>query len=358
MQLDSMDEEEIFRTKFTKGVFRADSLSTNVSEFYGVNASNFSIDAVNRSVYMEKIYLNPLYDAKAFSKKISYEQDWFSGSMAAVHIKNLDLNALYASLSIKASSLWADSLNLSLYRDKNLPDNLLDKPLPGKLLRDLPFALSLDSLIAENIEITYEQVGDNPDQTEPSKIKLDQMSVKAFNITNIPAKLQSNDILEASLKARFLEQTNIFATYNFSLNSKQDYFTLRGTMNPLPAFHFSPLMESLLLVKVPAGQIKDFDFNLAGNNRYLEGKVEMEYEGLEVEILNPQKNKSSSGFMTFISNTVIKKNNLRNKRNFTVGKVYVERETNKSFINYSVQGLKDGILYSIVPLSRLGNKKK
>jgi len=358
MQLDSLNDEVTFRTKFSIGIFQADSLNTDVSEFYGLSASNLSINAVSRAVFMEKIYLKPAYTAKQFSRKIKTEQDWFSGNMANVQLQNLDLTALYASLSIKASSLRADSLNLAIYRDKHLPDNNKPKPLPGKLLRDLPIDIKIDSLISENMEITYEQVGDNPEQAASSKIKLDQMSIHAFNITNMEAQLQTNEILTANLKARFLEKTNIHAQYRFSLTNKQDRFTLKGSMNPLPAFHFSPLMESLLLVKVPAGQIRDFDFNLVGNNRNLQGNVELEYEGLEIEVMNRKKNKASTGFMNFVTKTVVKRNNLRSKRNFTVGKVYVEREPNKSFINYSVQGLKDGILYSIVPLSRLGKNRR
>jgi len=358
MQFDSLSEQGLFRTKFSKGIFTADSLSTKVSDDYGVTATAISVDALKRNIQLDKLYLKPTLSPQAYNRKLSYEKDWFSGSVAAVKINNFDLNELYTSLSIKASSLYADALQLSIYRDKRLPDNTIFKPLPGKLLRDLPMLVGIDTLISKNMQITYEQVGDNPEQPTSSKVKLDQMSVTAYNITNIPEKLEANSILEASLKARFLEETNIFATYQFQLNRASDDFSLYGSMNPLPAFHFSPLMESMLLVKVPAGQIKDFNFNLVGNNKYLQGKVEMEYEGLEVEVLNPKSKQSSSGFMTFVSNTIIKKNNLRSKRNFTVGKVFIEREPNKSFINYSIKGLKDGILYSVVPLSRIGNKKK
>lgn len=363
LSADDLDEKSI-NPAFEKAVFDADSISSMVSELYILSGKNLVVNAKNRSLDLKKLYIKPVHSKTEYQKHIPTEKDWFSGDISDVKLKGFNLDALYNSLSVYANSLSLNNLDLHIYRDKSLPDNTDYKALPQQLLKDLPFNLGIDTLHSTNMEITYEQVGHAKNEELPGKATLDQMTVWGYNITNAKQYIRRNPVMTLNMDAMLFRTNKLRANYNFYLNDYKNKFTLKGDMQACSARTFSPLMESMMLIKVSSGYINDFKFNFTANEDQLTGSVRIEYKNMEVEVLNNNDPDKSSGFLSLVSNSLVKRDNLRSQRNFNVADVMVERPTNKSFINYSLRGLKDGIMYTMVPVSKIkkifknNNKKK
>ena len=352
LNAESLDSSSI-NPAFEKAVFDADSISSMISELYTLSGKKLVVNAKNRSVDLEKLYIKSIYSKKEYQQHIPAEKDWFSGEVSSVKIKGFNLDALYSSLSFYANSLSLDNLDLHVYRDKSLPDNTKFKPLPQQFLKELPFNLRIDSLLSTNMEITYEQVGHVKNEELPGKATLDQMKVWGNNITNAKEYIRKNPVMSLNMDAMLFRTNRLKANYNFYLNDYKNKFTLKGDMEECSATTFSPLMESMMLIKVSSGYINDFKFDFTANDDQLTGKVNIAYKNMEVEVLNNNDPDKSSGFLSFVSNSLVKKDNLRSERNFKIGDVTVERPHNKSFINYSLRGLKDGIMYTMVPVSKI-----
>jgi hypothetical protein len=118
------------------------------------------------------------------------------------------------------------------------------------------------------------------------------------------------------------------------------------------------MVKNLLLVSMPGGMIYKLDVDMMGNEDKITGKVSMEYKNLNIDILKSKKPTKSSGFLNTIANGVIIKNNLRTKGKFAIGLVDTDRKKNKSVFNFTWNGIKSGMISTVVPFAKKEKQKK
>ncbi len=346
---------------FTRGEFNSSGADSDLGEFYTLATGPLHFDLVEGNASFSDIKLIPKHTREAFSKVTPYEQDQFDISIGNLLLKNLDLRALNEDLSIKLNSAIINNLALYVYRDKWVEDQeFVYKPLPSHSIRNIKIPIWIDSIQIKNSIITYTQLGDvvEYEGEQPGTITFNNVFATGYRLTNNPVELKRNPEFVLNAQAKFMNTSKLTAQYRFVIPDTTDLFYVKAKMDSFPTNALDPMLKNLLLVSVPKGMIHHLEIDMMGNDDKITGKISMEYEKLNIDILKSKKPTKSSGFLNTIANGVIKRNNLRKKGRFTVGLVNTERRKNKSVFNYTWNGIKSGMISTVMPFVKKEKTKK
>ncbi len=344
-----------FGISYEKGMFTSQKGSSDLGEFYRMETGLISFDFLNSNILLSDIRLIPKQTRLEFSKVTPYEQDQFEMSFPIIKINKIDQVLLNDDLALKIQSIEVINPTVSVFRDKWVDDQeFAYKPLPSDNIRNLEFPIWIDSLRIRNGTMTYEQLGDvvKYENEQPGKASFTQLDADAFRITNNPEYLRKNPELVINAKAIFMESRMLTAQYRFNITDTTDLFHVTAKMDSFPTKALNPMVRNILLVEMPDGIIHSITLNMTGNDDVITGKIQMEYENLNVNILKAKKPNKSSGFLNTIANGVIIKRNTRDRGKFTTGIVNAKRQKNKSVFNFTWNGIKSGLVSTVVPFTK------
>jgi hypothetical protein len=136
-----------------------------------------------------------------------------------------------------------------------------------------------------------------------------------------------------------------------SLSVKESYadtlsgFLMTLKMKPTTLSFLNPILIPLTNVKITSGKVDSFEVRAIGKEDLAIGEMRMFYHDLRIQLIkNGEETKSgiAKGFITFLANLIIKKNN-----NGRTGIIYYERLKDRSFFNYLVKLTFSGMATSI-----------
>jgi hypothetical protein len=237
-------------------------------------------------------------------------------------------------------------MNMDDYRNKTypFPDNHYPK-LPGSAVRDLPFALEVDTLQISNSDFQYREYV--YPALQPGVIRFSDMSVTGLNLTNIPSRIEQQPFMIMLASGKLMNEGNISLLLKFDLESNDDYFTAKGILNKMDLTSMNPLLENVAFVKIKKGVNNQAEFEFTANNDFARGKMKFYYKDLSIRLIDKQT-LESSGFgesvASFIANTFIVRTDNPNKFLFyRMGDIYFMRDKQKSFFNYLAKSSLSGI---------------
>ena len=340
---------------FTSGNLISRKGSSDLGEFYRLETGEIIFDFIESDASINNIQLIPKHSREEFSKVTPYEQDQFEMQLASIKLNNLDMQELNENLALKLQSVEINKLNLSVFRDKWVEDQeFVYKPLPSQSIRNVQFPFWIDSIRIINSSVSYEQLGDVVEYEDqvPGKISLTHLYASALRVTNDASALKDNPELVVNAEAMFMDTRKLTAQYRFVIPDTTDKFYITARIDSFPTRALDPMIKNILLIEMPDGFIHSLEVDMTGRDDKIIGRINMEYENLNVNILKAKKPSKSSGFLNSIANGVIIKNNTRNKGKFITGIVETERLQNKSVFNYTWNGIKSGLISTVVPFVR------
>lgn len=318
----------------------SDSLFFNLKDLHHIYIDNVKLE--EKELQVNKIKFRPLYNKQEFQQHIPYEKDRFDIMLQQIALKSFSWDFKKDSLYLKSENTRITNGDIKIFRDKQVKDDVRQKPMYSKMIRDLPFKLKLDTIRVEDLAIQYEELVKS--KRGPGKVTFKDLNASIYNISNI--NMNSEDFPETAIdvQTQFQGEAALKVNWNFDISNKADFFEISGQMDRISSAGINQFMEPALNVKAEGG-IRDMQFNFTGNNQNATGDMKLVYHDFKVEVLQEdgeEKNKLLSALANLIVNNDATSEEKEQKN------IKTQRTQNKSFWNYLWKNVRNGALKSFL----------
>ncbi|AWX43210.1 hypothetical protein HME9304_00197 [Flagellimonas maritima] len=299
----------------------------------------------NSNAKIDGFAIETIYDISQLSKIRSTERDHYKFSVDLLSLNQLNFSKENGdSLYIKGTNILMDSLNLEIYRDKTLADDLTVKKYYGEMLRSIPAKMKIDSILIANSSIVYTEKISNDLRAE--NIYFNNIEGK---ITDLSSYIDKDINLE--LKGLLMGEAPVDINYSVNPTDTDENFLVSGSMHNLDTEAINPFLK-ISMKAVAEGKVDRTYFTFGGNAYAASGDIKMEYENLHFKFLDKDLLKIKK-VVSFVVNLFVNDGSKSNSRGFRFGTIDTEPDKTKSFTNYVWVCIRDGILDTIT-----GNGKK
>lgn len=326
----------------TKIPFTFSSIEYNFKNLTGDfnEYEELSIDEIqffNQEFNIRGLSWNTLLSKAELSKRIGYERDHVNLQIPHLQVETPQFYYKGDSLQVIMPKMNIEGLVLDIFRDKSLPDDTSYKPLYAKILKDLPFKLTLDTITMSDGLIVYEEGVKN--KIVAGQLRFADVNGKIKNVSNMSSQQED---LEISLASNLMGKGKLELNWAFNVHSPEQRFLASGSLLNFETSSLNDFLEPNLRVRTE-GQIQNLYFTIDGDEHTAVGDVKMRYHEFKFKVLERDKLRVNKLF-TFIGNLFIDDGSKADEKGYRYGKIDVQRYQNKSFFNYLWISLQDGML--------------
>jgi len=300
--------------------------------FYQIGYRKLSFNSSEKTLILDSLQLQPLYDRETFSEIIEFQKDRIELLIPQIKIDEIDFRDIVFKKKYQAQKITLVDPDIAFFKDKTIEaDSSINKPMPAELLSGLPFYLNIDTIEVLNGKVKYEELASYISQ--PGMIHFDQLNAKLLNVSNDASIREAGTSLLLAANAKVMSKTIVTLNANFPLNSENQEFTVISSMGPIQVSEFNPIIKPLALLYAVDGEIAQMQMNVHGNNVYGSGKMILKYSDLKVEMLK-KKNLKESQLVSFLANAILIKKNNNSIFRLRRGPIYFERVKFRGLFNY------------------------
>ena len=304
---------------------KADNIYYRVSDVYHIRAKQLLANTKN--VTIKEFKLDPEYSRREFVRKLDKEKDLFTLKSKRIKVSNLDWGYKGETMFFNANSILLDQLSANIYRNKLPADDISKKSLYSKLLRDLKFPLSVDTLAIRNSILVYEE--ELSFEKGPGILKFKDFNLTATNI-NSGYHLKKNGNVNIDIDCHFMKDSPFKLNWSFDVLDKKDNFTMRGVVSNLDIVDLQRFTRPYLNASTE-GKFEQLKFTIKGNDYNSYENASLKYHDLKVTLYKKGKPEKKNKIKSALANLILK--NDSNGETKTT-KVTVERIPEKSFFNF------------------------
>ncbi|AWG21609.1 hypothetical protein FFWV33_08715 [Flavobacterium faecale] len=326
--------------------FKGKHISTNNSPFEKFIFDELTIDEGNARV--TGFHIRPSYSKAALSNVLQFERDHVALDIPKINLEHIQLNRDKNRFQVAVDQMQLQKVNLQVYRDKLVADDLSKKPLYSESLRKLPFDLLVKETTIEDGFISYAELVDSENKAGELTFSSVQATVKSISNAKDAAKT------EIDVQAKFMKQAPLNLHWNFDVNNKNNALWVSGSLKNLPASILNPFLKPNMNV-VSEGKIDEMYFKFQANKSVSNGEMKMKYDNFKFNILQNDSSKVNK-LLTAIGSLFFKSDSEGDsKADFRYGTIEAERDQTKSFFNYLWISVKSGVVST---LTGNGEKEK
>lgn len=318
---------------------KSDSVFVKVGPYENLTMRDFSIE--NQNAIFQNIKLTTKYSKKELSRVITKERDHYDLSLKSLSLKDIDFGFNNNVFFARSKKVSLDSPSLEIYRDKLVADDLKVKPLYSKMLRELPFELTVDSMKINDASIKYEE-----------RVKAENMggSIDFKNldaaISNVSNTYKSPEKTHLKITAEFMDKTPIAVDWSFDVQNQNDQFLFKADVGTLHTNKLNSFTEPNLKVKLE-GDVHKTYFTLYGNNETSTTDLKINYSDFKVTVLQKDGEKKNK-VLSAIANIFISKDSEKNGDNYKEGKAEATRDKTKSVFNFLWISVKNALTNALL----------
>jgi hypothetical protein len=335
------------------------SLKTK-DDLYLVTIGTLAIQAPQQTMTIRDFSLASRYNKKEFQRKLVRQKEQYEVKAPKITIKDIDWWALMNEDRFLAGALIVSDAVIKIHLDRSLPrpESKMGN-FPHQLIAKLPIEVSASSVAIRNADLTYEEY--NPRSAQTGSIHLNQVNLDISSITNIRRQMRNKKQTIVAGTAR-LKDIPVKARFAFDLmNYKTGKFSANLSTGGFEGNIMNDVAESLGLMKIEKGTVKEFKVTMQGDERQATGKVLILYNDLKVSIYEKEKDEKGldkKGVIGFLANTfVIKDDNPAKNKPYRNPSASFQRDPQTGFFNLVWKTALNGILKTIGANPKLGAKK-
>lgn len=283
-----------------------------------------------------------------FLAKHGIQKEVYDLSFPTLELTKIDWKQLTTEGSLIASTLYLNNFNIGVRFNRTAPENPISKlgKYPNQLLQKLTLPVYIKEVKMNNGGVSYTEVSDKT--KKEATITAEALNGNISNITNIPVKVEANNISKCLLTAKLNKYSDVQAKLNFVLDNKKGAFTLDLNIDGLQSRQISEQTKALSMIAIKSFNMKNLNMKLDGDERSASGLFIMQYSNLAIKIIKTEddlkKTKRKKGLMTFITNNLIlySSNPMPGE---SIRKVHtnVKRDETKSFFNLIWKNIHAGV---------------
>ncbi|MEX2350205.1 MAG: hypothetical protein WD554_04945 [Flavobacteriaceae bacterium] len=322
--------------EFSDVEFEGKSLQYRMNAYDLLSLTHVSLD--EKQLQIKDLHIKTQYSKTELSKVLEKERDHMDAEMPSLVIEGFGVTSKDSIIHVQGSSTTIKDPTLNVYRDKLVADDPSIKPLYSKSLRELPFALTLDSLFIKNGGIVYEEKVKSGQP--PGKVYFSDLNAAIGNMSNTYAKGEKETTID--ITTTFMENSPLEVDWHFDINNTDDQFQFTGHLGSIEAKHLNSFAKASLNVNLE-GTLRQTYFNIHGNNNDSRIDMRLEFDNFKIEVLDKKDKKN--WLFSAVANIFVKRDSDSNKNDFKEGDATATRNKDKSYFNYiwiSIQaGLKE-----------------
>jgi len=298
---------------------------------YKLEFATLEMDSEKTALELKNLGLRSLHPKFEIWKHTGTETDWIDITIPRVIFQGMDIQTSLKDTSFVYRKAVLEDMDAYIFRNKKPP--FPDKPdtkLPMEMLEGLPIGLHGDSILIINSKVTYEELAE--ESSETGVITFNQLYASIYNLSTIDSLITGQTGMSA--RANIMNSGLLEAEFIFPNRKTFQPYRATGKLSPVSIDVFNPILVPSAFVRVDNGQIKRLEFDFTYDSNSSEGKLELEYEDLEITLLDKDDG-SKKAVKTFITETfILQKDNLKEDRSYKEGSISFERNKKKAIFNY------------------------
>ena len=310
-----------------------------------------------RVLTVNQVHIQPKYGEMAFGKA-SGGRDRTEVIFNDIVIKNIDRDKLFPDMKLYAHTLSLNGGIVKVFNDKRYPRKKRNKlgEYPHQLLRKLDFKLNIDTVLVNNVKVSYAEF--DPDLKLTGEITFDRIKGELLNVTNDTIPLQKTPICRAKFHTYFMNKGSLNVYFGLNTASKKGDFTCEGQLSDFDGRAINKITIALTKVDVKSLHVNKYTFKIKADDNLVTGTGLLLYDNLVANLLKEDdeeggKSLKKRALPSFLINSLVLKDSNPSKKNqLRTGTINYKREPTKSFFGVIWSGLSQSLIQCVI-----GNKK-
>jgi hypothetical protein len=256
-------------------------------------------------ITIDSFQLVPNYSKKDFTKIAGRQISRVEIIFTEVGLTKMDVKSFLELNSLNCEKLEAKGGAINVYRDNNVPLASIKRPTVQEIIRDFPFALSIDSVLFKNAKAVAEVIADG--EVNPGKVTLSSISGIITGVQNDSSNYTDSTALIISLQALMFGEGRFNAVYSFPLKTRKEVWYSKGSLSSLSFQKLNSMAVNTRGIFLKSGKIDSMYFNLYSNGSVATGKMVLAYHDLEVEMTDEPQKSIAGRLKNFAANKLILK---------------------------------------------------
>jgi len=297
-------------------------------------------DNRKKLIKFDSIKITTQYSKFEFGRKLGRQADYIEALIPRTEISKPDFEQLFNGKLI-ADKITVDNSNIYFFRDRRLPRQLKEQPMPNDYLKDIPVEVRVNTFILTNGFALSEEFPKAGDQAGYLEIK--NINISMSPMLNHPRK---NDpaYSETHVQGSIMNAGTINASIRSPLN--ENVYYIKGVIKNLDLPKLNPSSENLGNFHIESGILNILNFQFMATEEKASGKIVGEYHDLIIDRLKQENGEKTVAKMpTFaLKHVIIPKDK---DKSLAVaertGKIDYKRDPTRIVTFYFLKALLDGI---------------
>jgi hypothetical protein len=304
----------------------------SANKLYDYSVTDLSVNSVSRLFRIKNFRVIPALNEEAFVNALPTQDDRFDISISNIEIQNINLPLLFEE-KIIADNLLIPAMSLKIYRDLEKPRDTKNRlgTYPQQLLHTIPVTFRVKKVVVTNGVLEYKEKSSVTRQS--GKVRFNDINLTLTNVTNDKKAIAANQVMTATMGAKFLGKTPLKASWKFYHLHPKGRFDLEGSLGAIEGSSLNSLTEPMGPATIEKGRFNGAEFNLQGHDYGIDGSVKLLYEDLKVAMLEKDQGSDEldkKSLTSFLANLIVKNSNPKRNDPVRVAQVHLERDMNHS----------------------------
>lgn len=314
--------------------------------FYYVSFDRLQIATLYKQVKLTGLKYAPRISREEFYKRKQRATDMAVMAFPMIRLEDIDLQQFVKNQKIHAGSLHIDSGTVAISNDLRYPKHPTNKigKSPHQLLMKLKQPIKLDSLLLNNIAISYSEVSRK--YKKEGKITFDRVNGVFRNVTNDTLSLLHNSTMAADITAYLMNTGKLDVAFTFDLLDDKGGHTYKGKLGPMNGQSLNRIITPLLNAEVARANIRGVRFDVKADDHRSRGSLRFDYDNMRLNLLTTDEDgkKMSMKAVSFLANSfIINDSNPDANGQYHTGRINYARPQTYSFFKTLWQSLLQGI---------------
>jgi len=201
---------------------------------------------------------------------------------ARVEAHGVDYAKLLGNGGVAIRTIEVGKPNLDLLLEKNLSPNpkAPPAPLPHRVMRQLRFRLTVDSIRAQGGTISYGEL--NPGKPRPGVVTFERLEGSIRNLSNDPARMSTDHPMVLTASTKLMGSGHLATVLEIPLLADSFRVRYRGTVGPMPLTDFNRFAAINTGARLRSGEVLGLSFDARVIDDYATGRVIPQYRDLKL----------------------------------------------------------------------------